>query len=112
MSNQTKDWNIDDIVSAVIADDPDAEEIRQSLTQALAEIKNDQYARKTKVFVSPVAQTRHKLGLSQNKFAQQIGISVNTLKSWEQGVRNPSGAALKLIQLLDKRPELISELEA
>lgn len=112
MKEQIKHWNVDDIVNAVIADDPDAEAIRDSLTQALTDVKAGKYGRTTKVSVPPVAQTRQKLGLSQSKFANQLGISVNTLRSWEQGVRNPSGAALKLIQLLDKRPELITELEA
>lgn len=34
-----KNWNIDKIVSAVIADDPDAEVIRDSLTETLTELK-------------------------------------------------------------------------
>lgn len=77
----------------------------------MEEVKTGKYGRKTEAVVSPVAQLRHKLGVSQNEFSKQIGISVNTLKSWEQGVRKPSGAALKLIQLIDKHPDLIAELE-
>jgi hypothetical protein len=33
-----KDWNIPDMVAAVIADDPDAAEIAESLTQALQDV--------------------------------------------------------------------------
>lgn len=34
MNDQIKDWNVDNIVSAVIADEPDAKEIRDSLALA------------------------------------------------------------------------------
>lgn len=46
-----KNWNIDKIVSAVIADDPDASFIHDSLTETLTELKSDNYAhtRKTEV---------------------------------------------------------------
>lgn len=50
-----KNWNIDEIVSAVIADDPDASFIHDSLTETLTELKSDNYAhtRKTEVVVLP-----------------------------------------------------------
>ncbi|MBE2898177.1 type II toxin-antitoxin system MqsA family antitoxin [Pasteurellaceae bacterium 20609_3] len=110
MNEEIKNWDIRKMVEAVIADDPDAEEIRESLTAALEEVKRGHYARKTMVHSSPIWETRQKSGLSQNKFAQKLGISVNTLKSWEQGQRQPSGAAATLIKLLHKRPDLLSEL--
>lgn len=106
----TKDWDIEAMLQAVVRDDPEMESHQESLRQALLEAKSGRFARKTVVEVSPIAHTRHKVGLSQSKFAQRLGISINTLKSWEQGQRNPSGAALKLIQLLDKHPELVMEL--
>ncbi|MFZ7200229.1 helix-turn-helix domain-containing protein [Avibacterium avium] len=37
-------------------------------------------------------------------------MSVNTLRSWEQGVRKPSGAAATLLRLLETRSELVAEL--
>lgn len=110
MNNEIKNWNVSKMVDAVIADDPDAEEIRESLTRALEQVKRGEYARKTVVHVHPIVETRNKAGLSQNKFAEKLGISVNTLKSWERGQRNPSGAAAALIKLLSKRPELVGEL--
>lgn len=105
-----KHIDVDAIVAAIIADDPDAEAIRDSLTRSLQQAKSGQFARVTKVEVSPIAQTRHKVGLSQSQFAKTIGISVNTLKSWEQGQRKPSGAADALLKLLGKHPDLITEL--
>ena len=42
-----KDWNIPNMVAAVITDDPDAAEIAESLTQALHDVKSGNYARQT-----------------------------------------------------------------
>jgi putative transcriptional regulator len=105
-----KDWDISAIVQAVIDDDPDAAHIADSLARSLADIKAGKFARKTVIELSPIAETRHKVGLSQSQFAKTIGISVNTLKSWEQGQRKPSGAADVLLGLLDRHPELVAEL--
>lgn len=55
---------------------------------------------------------RHTAQLSQPKFAEKLGISVATLRSWEQGLRKPSGAAKTLLDLLHRRPDLIDELRA
>ena len=108
--NHPKDWDIPAIVQAVIDDDPDAAQIADSLARSLADIKAGKFARKTTIVLSAVAETRHKAGLSQRQFAETIGISVNTLKSWEQGQRKPSGAAEALLTLLGNHPELIVEL--
>lgn len=108
--NSLKSLDIEKVVAAVIADDPDAEGIRDSLVLSLQQAKAGKFARATGMPVSAVAETRHKAGLSQHQFAKTLGISVNTLKSWEQGQRKPSGAAQALLKLLGKHPELISEL--
>lgn len=39
-----------------------------------------------------------------------IGTPLATLRGWEQGRFTPPGSALRLIRLLDKRPELIAEM--
>ncbi len=101
------DNDIKQMVQAVIDDDPQAESIRESLTASLKEVSNGKIARVT---YPPIVNTRQKTGLSQRQFAEKLGISVNTLKSWEQGQRKPSGAGMALMRLLDKRPELIAEL--
>ncbi len=41
------------------------------------------------------------------EFADKLNISSRTLQNWEQGTRNPTGAAVTLMRLLDKQPELI-----
>lgn len=107
MNDEIKNWDIPAIVAAALADDlninPD------DLAASLAEIQAGQYH---PVTITAITETRHKTGLSQNKFAAALGIPANTLKSWEQGQRKPSGAAAALLKLLDKHPELIHELGA
>lgn len=64
------------------------------------------------VSISPVVAVRMKSGLSQSQFAGLLGVSVRTLQEWEQGRRQPSGAAKTLIAIAQKRPELLAELAA
>jgi putative transcriptional regulator len=45
--------------------------------------------------------------LSQSEFAALMGISVSTLRNWEQGRRTPEGAARVLLQVAAKHPEVI-----
>ena len=46
---------------------------------------------------SPVARARLKSGLTQEQFAGLLGVSKRTLEQWEQGRREPSGAARTLL---------------
>ena len=56
-----------------------------------------------------VAATRHKLGLSQSRFARLLGISLRTLHHWEQGTRRPSGPARVLLRVAAQHPEAVLE---
>jgi putative transcriptional regulator len=49
-------------------------------------------------------------GLSQQKFADVLGVSARTLQEWEQGRRNPSGAARSLLEIAKRRPEVLREV--
>lgn len=53
---------------------------------------------------------RRRTGLSQSAFAASIGVPEGTLVNWEQGRRQPSGAAKVLLALLAKKPNLVMEL--
>jgi len=57
-----------------------------------------------------VAMARMKTGLSQSQFAALMGVSKRTLEQWEQGRREPSGAAKTLIKIAELRPEVLQEL--
>lgn len=52
-----------------------------------------------------VRRVRKRLGLSQRGLAERIGVSINTIRNWEQGKRRPTGAAKALLTVLDKAPE-------
>jgi DNA-binding transcriptional regulator YiaG len=57
-----------------------------------------------------VVRVREKLGLSQSVFALALGKSAPTVRSWEQGVRDPDPAANRLLEIADRHPEIILEL--
>jgi putative transcriptional regulator len=59
-----------------------------------------------------VAKARHNLALTQEAFAELLGIGINTLRSWEQNKRQPSGAARTLIHIALKHPEVLQEAVA
>jgi putative transcriptional regulator len=52
---------------------------------------------------------RGAMGLTQIQFAALLGISVNTLRNWEQGRREPEGPARVLLLVAAHRPEAILE---
>lgn len=86
-----------------------AEELGHKLLTSIREMKAGKAARATQVAPNEVAAARMKTGLSQAQFAKALHISARTLQEWEQGRRQPSGAAQTLIQIAFKHPEVISE---
>ncbi len=61
---------------------------------------------------SEVAKVRQSLDLTQEAFADLLGIGLSTLRSWEQKKREPSGAARMLISIALKHPEVLQEAVA
>ena len=55
-----------------------------------------------------IAAIRKRTGLSQAAFARQIGVSVATLRNWEQGRRRPDGPARVLLALVARDPEIVA----
>ena len=56
-----------------------------------------------------VSAIRKKAGVSQSIFAGRIGVSPATLRNWEQGRRNPEGAARVLLAMLAQNPHIVEE---
>ncbi len=56
-----------------------------------------------------VAALRRFVGLSQSQFARAMGISVHTLRNWEQGRRKPEGPAIALLRIAARHPRIIRE---
>jgi putative transcriptional regulator len=45
-------------------------------------------------------------GLTQEAFASALNVPRTTVASWEAGRKKPSGAALRLLELVEKKPNL------
>jgi len=56
-----------------------------------------------------VAALRRFVGLTQTEFARAVGISVHTLRNWEQGRRKPEGPAIALLRIAARHPRIIRE---
>ena len=57
-----------------------------------------------------IKRIRSLLGKSQSEFAMMIGVSVGTLRNWEQGRRKPEGSARVLLQVAEKHPDALLDL--
>lgn len=85
--------------------------IKSGLEEAVAHSKNE----KTNVTIfTPteidVKHVREKTGLSQPHFAATLGISVKTLRNWEQGERRPHGPALVLLNAAARDHEKLLQI--
>jgi putative transcriptional regulator len=56
-----------------------------------------------------IVALRRFVGLTQQAFADALGISVHTLRNWEQGRRTPEGPALALLRIAARHPKIIRE---
>jgi putative transcriptional regulator len=56
-----------------------------------------------------VPAIRKQLGLSQEQFATFMGVSVGTLRNWEQARREPHGPARALLLVAAKQPRAVRE---
>jgi putative transcriptional regulator len=84
-------------------------EIGQELLEAVQEIKGGGGRRFT-IEIPPAVEARQKTGLSQTEFAKLLGVSKRTLQEWEQGRRQPSGAAKVLLKIALERPDVLREV--
>lgn len=66
-------------------------------------------ARITQFRPEDVRAIRGGLGVSQSEFALFIGVSLATLRNWEQGRRRPRGPALALLQVAARNPRAVLE---
>jgi len=82
--------------------------IKQGLTEAVGHAKGKQAGVKEyQPYEVNVAELRKRLGLTQEQFAARFGFSVATLRHWERGDRKPQGAALVLLNLIDREPKAV-----
>ena len=84
------------------------EEIGAGLEDAIVHAKG----RKGSVIVHEpeiidVKAIRKKTGMSQQRFCATFGISLGTLRHWEQGLRSPRGPARALLKVVDHNPNAV-----
>ncbi len=85
---------------------------QQDLLASVQQMKRGETARVTKVKLPPAAEARLNMGLSQQAFAELLGVSARTLQDWEQGRREPTGAARMLLKVAVKHPGVLRKLAA
>jgi putative transcriptional regulator len=55
-----------------------------------------------------IIHLRKRLTMSQAVFARYLNVTPSTVKSWEQGIRLPSRAALKLLHIVKHEPRVLT----
>ena len=89
----------------------DLAQFQIDLLESVKQMRRGQAARVTNVAVPAAAEARAKVGLSQQEFADLLGVSARTLQDWEQGRREPTGAAKTLLRVAVSHPEVLRELQ-
>ena len=89
----------------------EVQKFQADLLASVKQMRRGQAARVTKVKLPAAAEARASIGLSQQDFAKLLGVSARTLQDWEQGRREPTGAARTLLKVAVKHPKLLRALE-
>ena len=55
------------------------------------------------------AQIRREINITQDAFARMLGVSLGTVRKWERGMIEPSGAARTLLKIAAKYPAIVRE---
>jgi putative transcriptional regulator len=87
------------------------ERFKEDLLKSVKQMRSGEAARVTRVKVPEAAEARSRTGLSQEQFARLLGVSARTLQDWEQGRREPTGAAKTLLRVAYEHPEVLLKLE-
>jgi len=89
-----------------------ADSIRRGLEEAVAYARGGAKESDDKVHVPAridVRAIRTKLGMTQEEFAGQFGFSVNTLRHWEQGKRQPEGPTRAYLHVIERAPKAVQK---
>jgi putative transcriptional regulator len=89
-----------------------ATSIRRGLDEALAYARGEADKSKYRVHVPhriDVRAIRARLRMTQQEFAGQFGFSVNTLRHWEQGKRQPEGPTRAYLLVIDRAPKAVQK---
>jgi len=88
----------------------DFQDIVDGLNDAIAHAQGDvtgMIEHQVKVPAVDVAAIRLKMEMSQTEFAAAFGVSVGTVRNWEQGRRSPRGPARVLLNIISREPDAV-----
>ena len=88
----------------------ETKKFQQDLLESVRQMQRGEVARSTKVKLPSAAEARMRMGLSQQDFAELLGVSPRTLQDWEQGRREPTGAARMLLKVAVKHPGVLRKM--
>jgi len=89
-----------------------ADSIRRGLDEALAYAEGKADRSTYRVHVPEqidVKAIRARLEMTQEEFAGRFGFSVNTLRHWEQGSRQPEGPTRAYLLVIDRAPQAVQD---
>lgn len=92
-------------------------ELRSGAEEALAHARGGKITLRTREAVrrakpprftpERIRSVRRRLNVSQPVFAELLCVSKDTAAKWEQGLRQPSGSALRLLEIVERRPDVL-----
>jgi len=92
------------------------ERLKQGLEEGVAYAQGELTLRTVEMPEKPpeidaktIAALRDRAAMSQTVFARMLNVSPKTLQSWEQGIRKPSDASQRLIQIFSEHPAVICQ---
>jgi len=90
------------------------EQIKAGLEDSIAYSRGELSLKTTTLPLPPpkaeaeqIAELRKRLRMSQSVFAATLNVSPKTVQSWEQGLRQPADAALRMLQVIRERPQVV-----
>lgn len=103
MKKKAIPFNADDLIRSV-------EEVRDAVTGRRKLTLRTTKLPKPAPMLTPkdVARIRARLKVSQSVFAAMLNVPIVTAISWEKGRRQPSGAALRLLEIALEHPEMLA----
>ena len=81
----------------------------RDFARAIPRRQRDRIARGKIESGADVSALRRFVGMTQVEFANALGISVHTLRNWEQSRRQPEGPALALLRIAARHPGVLRE---
>lgn len=94
------------------------ESIMAGLTEALEDARSSEKKLKRRVVsvvpikeyeAEQVKRIRKSTGMSQKNFASYMGVSDKTVEAWESGINRPSGAASRILSMMEMNEHLVDE---